>query len=419
MTNAYANAARKEQDITGLMREINALEVGTPGCMASTIIYLTGTLEYHYMACYAENIYIATRSLYSVDVYDLAGNVVRSWSTGTLSTWCMCSGDGEIFLYGVDRITLQYKVIVYSTTGTVLRSWNVADSSYIMERMAVYDNELYTVDKTDHLVRVWSLSGAPHRTIGTGLAGDAEGDLKTATGIVIYDAELYVLDSGNNRVQVFTPAGAFTRRFDAYNMNLSITEKEGNIYLGRIYGGSYSVLPLTTDGTYLRAPVVLEKEPSDMAKINDRLVVLSSGAFDTHRITLYDLQSTFYAYGASNKVSLGTPDGGVSVPALNGLTSNNAIVAANHITDMRTAIQAIVAAGHYKNPATHVAYNWTNGSPNNLYYVAMGDRTKYGATGGAGYTWTRTLAQMANTYTYDIDIGEIYECVETLKNAET
>jgi len=47
----------------------------------------------------------------------------------------------------------------------------------------------------------------------------------------------------------------------------------------------------------------------------------------------------------------------------------------------------------------------------------MGDRTKYGARGGAKYDWTRTPQDMGGTPTYDIDIGEIRECITTLQAA--
>jgi len=62
-------------------------------------------------------------------------------------------------------------------------------------------------------------------------------------------------------------------------------------------------------------------------------------------------------------------------------------------------------------------FNWTSGSADNLYRIAMGDRTAYGATGGIRYTWTRTLAQMLGAAPYDIDIGEVHECVRVLKVA--
>lgn len=108
--------------------------------------------------------------------------------------------------------------------------------------------------------------------------------------------------------------------------------------------------------------------------------------------------------------SLGTPDGGASIPALDALDREalNAQIEPNHIIDMREAIEEL---------APYFGYDWTPGSASNLYCVAMGDRTKYGATGGAKYDWTRTREQMLRTATYDIDIGEVYECVSVLMTA--
>lgn len=133
--------------------------------------------------------------------------------------------------------------------------------------------------------------------------------------------------------------------------------------------------------------------------------------------TMYT-QTQFYAYtSGSTKVSLGTPDGGVSVPSLTGLSTNSAILSSQHILDMRVAIQALVASNHFKNPSTGVLYNWTNGNANNLYYVSMGDRTAYGATDGAKYDWTRNATALSGESPADIDIGEVYQCIEKLKTA--
>jgi hypothetical protein len=105
--------------------------------------------------------------------------------------------------------------------------------------------------------------------------------------------------------------------------------------------------------------------------------------------------------------SLGTPDAGATIPALDALDVDtlNAQLDPNHIIDMRTAIETL---------APYFGYNWTPGSASNLYCTAMGDRTKYGATGGAQYDWTRAREEMLMTPTYDLDIGEIYECVRVL-----
>ena len=140
-----------------------------------------------------------------------------------------------------------------------------------------------------------------------------------------------------------------------------------------------------------------------------------------HGITWEPVEQTeFFAYTSGGRVSLGTPDGGVSVPALSALcpapTGVGALVCPNHITDIRTAIENL--APYFVNAITGNLFNFTDESADNLYYVAMGDRTKYGATGGARYAWTRTLEQMKGTPTYDIDIGEVRECINVLQASD-
>lgn len=164
---------------------------------------------------------------------------------------------------------------------------------------------------------------------------------------------------------------------------------------------SYQYMTGATNGVYM--------ESSDPNQVADAIITL----FNIIAVT----QTPFYGYAITSKSSLGTPDGGVHVPADNALCSAGASLVPNHIMDMRAAVERIVSYHYWKNLATTHPYNWTSASADNLYYVAMGDRTRYGATGGTKYVWTRTLAQMVNTPPYDLDIGEVYECVRVLKIA--
>ena len=129
-------------------------------------------------------------------------------------------------------------------------------------------------------------------------------------------------------------------------------------------------------------------------------------------------QTHWYAYTHASKTSLGAPDSGVSVPDLEALTpmeNAGTVLSSRTITDMRDAVEAV--APFYENSITTNAFNWTDASADNLYYVAMGDRTDYGATGGARYDWTHSAAELIGNPCYDIDIGEIYECVERLRGS--
>jgi len=164
---------------------------------------------------------------------------------------------------------------------------------------------------------------------------------------------------------------------------------------------SYQYMTTATNGVYM--------ESSDPNQVADAIITL----FNIIAVS----QTGFFGYALTSKASLGTPDGGIHVPADNALCSAGAALVPNHILDMRAAVERIVSYHYWKNAATHQPYNWTASSPDNLYFIAMGNRTRYGATGGARYTWTRTLAQMPGTAPYDMDIGEVYECVRVLKIA--
>ena len=161
---------------------------------------------------------------------------------------------------------------------------------------------------------------------------------------------------------------------------------------------SYSQATEATGGVLLVAPT--NDDVVDM-------IILMIGYF------VYD-QTEFFKYTPAGKQSLGMPDGGVSIPSDNALA--NTPLAPNPIIDMRNAVLGIVNTGRLK-AGSGQPFNWTSGSADNLYRIAMGDRTAYGATGGIRYTWTRTLAQMPGTAPYDIDIGEVHECVRVLKVA--
>lgn len=164
---------------------------------------------------------------------------------------------------------------------------------------------------------------------------------------------------------------------------------------------SYQDMTTATNGIYM--------ESSDPNQVADAIITL----FNIIAVS----QTEFFGYSITSKASLGTPDGGVQVPADNALCSAGVALVPNHILDMRAAVERIVTYHYWKNPATNHPYNWTSGSADNLYRIAMGDRTAYGATGGIRYVWTRTLAQMPGTAPYDIDIGEVHECVRVLKVA--
>lgn len=126
-------------------------------------------------------------------------------------------------------------------------------------------------------------------------------------------------------------------------------------------------------------------------------------------------QTTFYGYSETTKTTLGTPDGGVTIPTDAALDSIPLVF--QNLLQVNGAIGYIIRCGILRCPETGQTYNLIDDNPSNLYFRAMGDRTKYGATGGPRYTWTRPASSAIGTPPVDIDIGELYECVELLKTA--
>lgn len=93
-------------------------------------------------------------------------------------------------------------------------------------------------------------------------------------------------------------------------------------------------------------------------------------SFDVHALSQPISQTTWYKYPTASlgdKVSLGTPDGGVSIPALTAMEL--VPQRQNEVLDMRNAVEAV--AVYWKNAVTGNAFNWTNLSSDNLYHVAV------------------------------------------------
>ncbi|HPS03194.1 MAG TPA: vWA domain-containing protein [Candidatus Sumerlaeota bacterium] len=161
---------------------------------------------------------------------------------------------------------------------------------------------------------------------------------------------------------------------------------------------SYENMATGTGGQCLVAPT--DSEVVEM-------IVTMIGYFQLQqtRWTRYEMDGS--------KTSLGEPDGGVGVPALEAL--EDAPLTPLYIRDLRAAVERIVAQKRLKTPRG-VLYDWTPGSPGHLLARAMESGADYGRTGTPD-TWRRSVEAMIGTAPRDLDIGEIYECVRLLKAA--
>jgi len=161
---------------------------------------------------------------------------------------------------------------------------------------------------------------------------------------------------------------------------------------------SYMALANGTGGLYLIAPSTEDIVAMIVSMVTQ--IVIS--------------QTTWYRYTKDGqRQSLGAPDGGVNVPALNAI--DNMPFVPLYLRDMRQAVERIVNTRAISN-GTGAVYDFAPDGANNLLEAAMGDGTAYGTVPGRR-TWRRGLAEMIGTSPYDIDIGETRACVDLLKTA--
>jgi len=285
---------------------------------------------------------------------------------------------------------------------------------------------IYVSEYTNNRIQKFDSSGGFILKWGSGGTGD--GEFSTPYGIAFdSSANVYVADTGNHRIQKFDSSGNFLLKWGSngtgdgeFSFPWGIAfDSSANVYVADT--GNHRIQKFDSSGNFLLKWGSYGTGDGEFSQPHDVAVDSSAKVYvaDTENFRIQKVQpfseAPFYAYTTTTKTSLGTPDGGVSVPALQALCQSDkaADICPDHIEDMRDAIETL--APYYINAATGNPFNWTASSADNLYYVAMGDRTEYGATGGAAYDWTRTKAAMIGSPPYDIDIGEVRECIDVLQ----
>ena len=391
MADIYLDEQTTSAHLCALMRRINTLEIidqfARPYGIAVygdkvyvtdggsvNVFDLTGTYLQQWggyatidIAVYSDEVYVAGGS--SVNVFDLTGTYLRQWGS-------MGGGDGQfrsaisIAVYG-DKVYVadggstiwdNNRVQVFDLDGTYLRQWGRrggGDGQFKFPfGIAVYGDEVYVTGAYNHRVQVFDLDGTYLRQWGGYGIGD--GQFKFPHGIAVYVDEVYVTDYSGNRVQVFDLTGTYVRQWGGYGIGdgqfrgpMGIAVYGDEVYVTGYNGKRVQVFGLP--GTYLR----------------------QWGG-------LLDIQTTFYGYTQSASLSLGIPDGGVSIPALSGLAKGGvftwgANVNAQHVMQMWKPVQ--VLAPYFTNPATGNPFDWEWGSADNLFNVAT----------GAGYGWNPLL----------------------------
>jgi len=412
-----------DNSVEGLMRRINSLQ----GKLLSVSNELVQLNSHSGMMCLSvdDDYIIALYSYnYEVGVYDHDGTMVNTAFSGINGTRTSCFAyGGEYFVTrnydATDTHWHRIEVTDPAHWGTITRtigSYGSGDGEFQnITGMFIYANEIYALDSALNRVQVFTLDGTYDRQWGS--SGDGEGEFDAPCSILVYDDEVYIGDSGNERIQVFDLDGNFRREWPCPGFADDLSECVGMI-LARRYithiGARYIFMWVLYD-TYGTVVAAFRLDNTHCIRTHGSQL-FSGRDQDEHGLwsvldvgTVVSLEQTeFFAYTDTGPVSLGAPDGGVSIPEDDAIMEANGNVDCNMILDMRTAIETIIAAGQ-------TPYNWTPSDQYNLYRVAMGNRSKYGGTSEA-YDWTRTGEQMASAFSLaDIDIGEIYECVITLE----
>lgn len=148
--------------------------------------------------------------------------------------------------------------------------------------------------------------------------------------------------------------------------------------------------------------------PSSMMAVYD----INTGNFLRHLPELGAVSGTeWFAYPTSTtSVSIGT------IPVLSALLDEASMITPQIIIDLRAAL--ITLTPKFTNSITGNPFNTTPGSADNLYNVAIGNRSVYGDTTGTQYyDYRLTEVQMNNTEVYDLEIGEIWEQLLVLEAA--
>lgn len=455
MADPYTGEIMYSRDVTQLMRDINALEADVAGSLQEPRmdrIAVDGTYAY-LMSVEAGKVYKFALSDWSLST---------SWAlpsiADTLGFSDIATNGTYIYVSTAQSLTGDYgtgSIHRYNTTGAQHASIEVTD----VLSMECANDALYLVRGLPEEVLAGVTGTVPHvekRTLDGDLVWQTRGYLAR-----------YSIGVDSQYVYITTP-GVF------YGTISRINDSDGTLedpYAWSIIGSTGPWIH--SDGTYTysvsgsSSPSITKRDADTGTYVSETSypsAVISWPIFDSHYYdgkiywlssrtifggpdaeneqvfivdtsdmsisTANDLvtsdafeQTRWYAYTEGAKRYLGDPDGGVSVPALEALSTSDdagqtAGLVATHILDMRAAVQRL--APYYENAGTSNAFNWTDSSEDNLYYVAMGDRSDYGATGGARYDWTRDYAAMVTppyNFCYGLDIGEVYECVSTLQGS--
>lgn len=295
---------------------------------------------------------------------------------------------------GIDRFGRSYVSIAgdgvmhrYSSSGVFQFQFGAAGRGVSVKSAIVL------VTGADKIVQ-YNTSGAFGGEFGSSGTGNGEFD-RPVDCAMDSQRRIYVVDRGNARVQRFSSGGGYQTQWGSSGANPGEFQTISGIDVSpsnRVYVvDKFRCQVFDADGTF-----ILQFDHFDDSF--NPLVALAVGG-----------QTTFFRYPTillSEKVSAGIPDAGASVPSDSFFEEN--LIRPNEIVDVRNAVEAVTV--QYKNAVTGGAFNWTNGSPNNLYHVAVEN---------GEYDWDRPLKIDLSREEIRIDeLNEIDACLSKLEGSE-
>jgi len=448
--NSYRATNPSSDQIVGLMRRVNALESATSlyTLLLSWGNHGSGDGQFNIPIGIAIDssgyIYVVDMLNYRIQKFTPTGTFITKWGSrgngdGQFEQSGAGAGMGDVVIDSVGYVyvcdAFHWRIQKFNAGGTFIAKWGSSGSGNGnfngIWSIAVDSNDnIYVVDLFNFRIQKFTSTGTFITKWGSQGTGDGQFDFSNGSigrgGITVDSNDnIYVADAFNSRVQKFTSTGTFIAKWGSQgtgdgqfaSADIIAVDSNDNVYVGD--HTAKRIQKFTSTGTFLgQWSLVYTPHGIDIDASGYIYISRNNDAIDKYEISVPApaSETTFTRYNRDATASaLGTPDGGASIPSLAALNkANNAELDPKHLTDMRTAIQTL--APYYTNAVTGNPFNWTASHADNLYYVAMGDRTKYGATGGAKYTWTRTRAQMlSDGNMYDIDIGEIEECITKLE----
>lgn len=411
----------RSQDAVPLMRRTNGIEADTwdRGGLATDVLSLAVDDD--------DNIHIHLGPTQdAIAVYDTDGNPLYQYDVANSFDLIGWGGSGHIYLRNPGTTSIKR----YSKTGVLLDSPTLGSNYDIVVPGTSLDGYIYAADAADGGVTadfdVYQLNATGTSELNSDSFSVSSGDASFAR------ANWFGTNASSGKVYLWVDTDETVSGVWKFNQNLSGRTEIASSVLQASDSG-HSSTAATTDEFALMAknPGTIHTHNADGTDNTNYLseadgqIATDSGdgiwwleasvspdsakahtkdydgnnaaSFDVNLLSQPISETTWHRYPTTtigDKVSLGIPDGGVSIPALTALEDE--IQRKNYVVDLHDAIEAVLV--YWKNAVTGNAFNWTPSSADNLYNVAVEPGTYDWKTSGAFGT------QVRETFIDEIDL---------------